>query len=132
MLRLESAVVATVRTSTKADLIPLSKPIISPATGQSLSHIPIPAGQTIFLSIYSANRNQDVWGEDAEEFKPERWLTEKAGHGGTGVFAGLLTFLAGPRSCVGYKFAVLELKSYVPLASSFDPTTGILLKRHSD
>jgi len=28
-----------------------------------------------------------------------------------GVFGGLLTFLGGPHSCIGYKFAVLEMKA---------------------
>lgn len=104
ILRLESAVVATIRTSTKADIIPLSTPIISTVTGQSLSSISIPADQTIFLSIYSANRNKEVFGDDADEFRPERWLEGHVGEkvNGTGVYAGLLTFLAGPRSCVGF------------------------------
>ena len=34
----------------------------------------VPKGTTVFPSILSSNRNPDVWGPDAEEWKPERWM----------------------------------------------------------
>ena len=63
-------------------------------------------GQTIWLGVYAVNRNKDVFGQDANEFRPERWLDEeKKIESKMGVYSGLMTFLAGPRSCPGYKFA---------------------------
>ncbi|KAF8703655.1 cytochrome p450, partial [Rhizoctonia solani] len=57
---------------------------------------------------------RDTWGDDAEEFRPERWLNplpQSVSKGGIpGVYSSMMTFGAGPRSCIGYKFAVLELK----------------------
>lgn len=33
----------------------------------------VPKGTALIVHIYSANRRQEVFGEDAEEFRPERW-----------------------------------------------------------
>ena len=67
-------------------------------------------GDQIFIPILALNRDQEIWGDDHREFKPERWL------GGIpskavaipSVFAGVATFMAGPHSCIGYRFAILE------------------------
>lgn len=29
---------------------------------------------TVYVSIIGANRNKAIWGEDADDWKPERWL----------------------------------------------------------
>lgn len=39
-----------------------------------MSSIPVPKGTPILISIHSCNRNKAIWGEDATEWKPERWL----------------------------------------------------------
>jgi cytochrome P450 len=56
-----------------------------------------------------------MWGDDAAEFKPERWesIPEKASNI-PGVWSNLLTFLGGPRACIGYRFSLVE---YVTLFS---------------
>ncbi|GAA5882286.1 hypothetical protein JCM1840_005437 [Sporobolomyces johnsonii] len=113
VLRLESPVTATVRHAARADLIPLSKPLRSASSpNQTISHIPVEPGQVIFIPIAAVNRSKEVFGADADEFRPERWLEgEKEIEGGVGVWAHILSFLAGPRSCIGYKFALLEFKA---------------------
>lgn len=40
-----------------------------------MDSISVPKGTTILISILSGNRNKDLWGEDALEWKPERWLS---------------------------------------------------------
>ena len=57
-----------------------------------------------------------LWGEDAAEFMPERWLADMGANGGKeegrserSNYA-FLTFLHGPRSCIGEKFAREELR----------------------
>ena len=35
----------------------------------------IPKGTTVLISVVSCHRNKDIWGEDALEWKPERWLS---------------------------------------------------------
>lgn len=67
------------------------------------------------MSTFAANRSECIWGADAAEFKPERWLGEgKATHGGTNNrLANNITFLFGPRSCLGQSFARAEMKCLV-------------------
>jgi cytochrome P450 len=43
------------------------------------SPIFIPAGKNVQWSLYTMHRRPDIYGEDAEEFKPERWATLKPG-----------------------------------------------------
>ena len=39
----------------------------------------IPKGQLVQYSIYSMQRRKDLYGEDAEEYRPERWASLKPG-----------------------------------------------------
>ena len=41
------------------------------------SPIFVTEGTTIALSIAAMHRRKDLWGEDADEFRPERWINEK-------------------------------------------------------
>ncbi len=34
----------------------------------------VPKGTQIIASTAACNRNKELWGEDADEWKPERWL----------------------------------------------------------
>lgn len=66
----------------------------------------VPKGTTIFISPWATNANKDFWGEDAADFNPDRWLGEgKSNTGGADSNYAFLTFLHGPRSCIGQSFA---------------------------
>ena len=66
----------------------------------------VPKGSTIFISPWATNANKDFWGENAADFDPGRWLGEgKANTGGIESNYAFLTFLHGPRSCIGQSFA---------------------------
>ncbi|THY95369.1 cytochrome P450 [Aureobasidium pullulans] len=70
----------------------------------------IPKGTTMLIPIGSVNLDQNLWGPDASEFKPERWLGEcRSGSGGASSNHANLTFLTGPRGCLGQTFARSEL-----------------------
>ena len=70
---------------------------------------PIPKGTTVILCPWAVNTDKDQWGPDAHEFSPDRWLVAgKANTGGAESNYSLLTFLHGPRSCIGEKFARAE------------------------
>ncbi|KAJ7536088.1 hypothetical protein O6H91_12G056200 [Diphasiastrum complanatum] len=66
---------------------------------------------------YSMGRMKVLWGSDAKEFKPERWLKDN-------VFVPespfkFATFGAGPRSCVGKDAAYLQIKIAVAVLVKF-------------
>ncbi|OAQ59456.1 cytochrome P450 97B3 [Pochonia chlamydosporia 170] len=67
----------------------------------------IPKGTRITLAPWATNVDPRLWGPDAGEFKPERWLLSASG-GANGNYA-FMTFLHGPRSCIGSVFAKAEL-----------------------
>jgi len=50
------------------------------------------------------HRRKDIYGPDAEEFRPERWGPKEALRPGWGY----LPFNGGPRICVGQQFALAE------------------------
>jgi hypothetical protein len=60
--------------STRSDVVlPLSTPIHG-ADGRSIQEIFIPDNTNVYLHIYNLNRDPSIWGDDATEWKPERWL----------------------------------------------------------
>lgn len=63
------------------------------------------------------NTSADIWGSDAAEFVPERWLGPRKAQTEANYN---LTFLDGPRGCIGQGFARSELKCAVAaLVGSF-------------
>jgi cytochrome P450 len=50
-------------------------------------------------------REKSIWGEDAEEFRPLRWIEDNMKKSAIGPYANLLTFWGGARTCVGWRFA---------------------------
>ena len=65
------------------------------------SPIFVKKGQFAVYNTYNLHRRKDIYGEDAEEFRPERWIDdgEKALRPGWGY----LPFNGGPRICIGRK-----------------------------
>ncbi|VDB84013.1 unnamed protein product [Peniophora sp. CBMAI 1063] len=75
----------------------------------------IPAHTEILVNIHSLNTDESIWGPDAHEWKPERWLKPLPQSVSQtkipGVWGGAMTFGAGPKGCIGFTFSVLEMKS---------------------
>ena len=83
----------------------------------------VPTGTQVILSPWATNRNEDLWGPDAADLRPERWIetdeatgTKRPNNSGGAVsnYANL-TFLHGPRSCIGHTFAAAELRCLVAM-----------------
>ncbi|XP_062178420.1 cytochrome P450 704C1-like [Phragmites australis] len=90
--------------------------------------------------IYAMGRMTYLWGEDAEEFRPERWLVN-------GVFQQespykFVSFNAGPRICLGKEFAYRQMKIMAATLIHFfrfkladeskDPTYKTMFTLHID
>ena len=75
---------------------------------------PIPKGTILLFFADIINRSKEYWGPDADEFKPERWLGPgRAKNGGASSPYAFMTFIHGPRSCIGQSFAKGELACLV-------------------
>ncbi|KAL9259646.1 Cytochrome P450 734A1-like protein [Drosera capensis] len=68
----------------------------------TLGNINLPAYTQLYLAMTAVHHDPDIWGEDANEFKPTRFL-ESRKH-----LASFFPFSLGPRVCVGQNLAVVE------------------------
>ena len=68
------------------------------------SPVLVPEGCLVTWNLYAMHRRQDIFGPDAEEFRPERWddpqLRPRWEY---------LPFNGGPRICVGQRYALTEV-----------------------
>ena len=74
----------------------------------------LPKNVTAILNIYGMNRNSLVY-PDPDAFKPERFeFLEKNDEGSKTTLVrhpyAFIPFSAGPRNCIGHKYAMFELK----------------------
>lgn len=61
------------------------------------SPIALRKGQAVVMCVYAMHRRPDLWGDDATEFRPERWDGRKSDWS-------FLPFSGGPRTCLGSEF----------------------------
>ena len=81
----------------------------------------VPKGTQVMLVPWAINKSTALWGPDALEFNPDRWLPKSdsgtaekhAGSGGATSNYAFMTFLHGPRSCIGQAFAKAEFACLV-------------------
>jgi cytochrome P450 len=77
-----------------------------------ITGVAIPKGTRVMLVPLAVNRNEGLWGPDAQKFNPDRWLQSDANphsaNGGASSNYAFMTFLHGPRSCIGSGFAKSE------------------------
>lgn len=92
-MRLHPSVPFNSRRATRDTTIPLG------GGADERSPVFIPKGMEVNYSVHVMHRRKDLWGADAEEFRPERWLNRKAGWE-------FLPFNGGPRICLGQQFAI--------------------------
>lgn len=94
----------------------------------SIGGKPIPKGTEVLVSPWIINRALESWGDTASVFDPSRWIDggRPNTHGKTKNHHDLMTFLHGPRSCIGVHFAKAELRCLVAsMVTRFDWTLGM-------
>ncbi|ORX39248.1 cytochrome P450 [Kockovaella imperatae] len=111
-LRLLPPATSTIREAKQTTVVPLGTPIRG-RDGKMMDTVTLQAGTTVFLPIMPVNTSQDRWGSDAEDFNPDRFLSPppESTKEVPGVWGNMLTFLGGTRSCIGYRFALAEMKA---------------------
>ncbi|KAF2827438.1 cytochrome P450 52A12 [Ophiobolus disseminans] len=83
------------------------------------SPIYIRKGQSIDYSYYTIHRRKDLWGDDADDFKPERWKGRKSSWD-------YLPFNGGPRICIGQQFALTQAGYVVVrMLQKYDAIEGV-------
>ncbi|KAK9366113.1 cytochrome P450 [Lipomyces kononenkoae] len=98
---------------------------VLPIGGGSDGKLPVLVrkGDTVAYSVYVMHRRKDIYGDDADEFKPERWAEGK-----TWSWE-YLPFNGGQRICLGQQYALTEagytivrlLQEYDTLESTESP-----------
>lgn len=88
----------------------MSLPRVVPAGGCEIGGRHIPAGTVVGVNPWVAYRNMEVFGEDVESFRPDRWLKEDAGDMKRFFFA----FGSGARMCLGRNISWMEMSKLIP------------------
>ena len=63
---------------TRDTILPLAWPIKSAGGKSEIREIPLCKNTKITIAAYGCNRSKAIWGEDAHEWKPERWIGGQA------------------------------------------------------
>ena len=72
--------------------------------GKVITEIFVPKGTVVISANAAVNRSRSIWGADAREWKPERWLgplpQTVLDSRIPGVYSNTLTFSGGSRACM--------------------------------
>ncbi|KAJ7459302.1 cytochrome P450 [Mycena latifolia] len=125
-MRLYSPVAFTFRMAMEDDVIPLSQSFTD-RKGKLRNTIPVRKGTVIHIPIAGVHLDKEIWGDDVDEFRPERWAEIPEGANAIpSIWANLLTFLAGPHNCIGFRFALVEIKALLfTLIRAFEFDTAV-------
>ncbi|KZV60392.1 cytochrome P450 [Peniophora sp. CONT] len=113
-LRLFPPVRFVQRQARKDHVLPLRHPITD-VNGKIITEVFVPKGTVVMSANVAVNHSKAIWGADALEWKPERWLSPLPQSVQDaripGVYSNTMTFSGGARACIGFKFSLLEMKS---------------------
>jgi cytochrome P450 len=70
------------------------------------SSIFIKKGQIVSFWAWASHRRTDIFGQDAEDFRPDRWEKIKRD------VSGYIPFQPGPRVCPGREFLLSSLRNF--------------------
>jgi cytochrome P450 len=83
----------------------------------------LPAGCTFIIPIFSMHTRKDLWGIDADQFRPERFDGNVERHPYQ-----FLPFSGGTRICIGYKYAYMSMLTILAyLLRNYEFSTDLTL-----
>ncbi|THV05803.1 cytochrome P450 [Dendrothele bispora CBS 962.96] len=74
--------------------------------------VPMKQGSEVVMDISALHRNPVYWGNDVDDFKPERFIDTDDYHWPRDAFLG---FSIGHRTCLGQRFAIVEAVAILAL-----------------
>lgn len=93
---------------------------IVPPQGAEIAGRFVPGGTIVGCSAWVIHRNKDIFGEDVDAYRPERWLVDETKDRAaeearikemTGM---MMQFGMGSRTCIGKNISLLEIYKLVP------------------
>ena len=96
---------------------------VVPAQGAEIAGQFVKGGTIVGCSAWVIHRRKEIFGDDVEEFRPERWLVDEAlGQGGREgeekrikeMGGAMLHFGMGSRTCIGKNISLLEIYKLIP------------------
>ncbi|TFY63818.1 hypothetical protein EVJ58_g3024 [Rhodofomes roseus] len=116
-MRLIPPVHSSARVATRDDVLPAATPVptrMPDGSIQEVREVRVPKGAFIHVPVEGFNLDREVWGPDGWAFKPDRWDNlPEAVASQPGLYNNTLTFSAGPRSCIGMRFSIIEIKTFL-------------------
>ena len=89
---------------------------VVPPQGANIAGTFVPGGTKVGCNSWVVHRCERMFGEDAEQFRPERWLESKGVDPQhlKDMRASLFHFGAGSRTCIGKNISLMEIYKVVP------------------
>lgn len=110
---------------------PVSLTLREAANDTSIQGHLVPAGTKIVLAPNAVNLSKALWGPDADRFNPDRWMgSGRANNGGAESNFSFLTFLHGPRSCIGTYLSASDCRFRIVSRSSQCVSRVTLVEDH--
>lgn len=94
---------------------------VVPPGGDTVKGYYLPGGTELAVNICGITHQREVFGEDVEVFRPERWLEageERARRMGSMVE---MVFGGGRNTCPGRLIALMEINKFIPEVSGLSP-----------
>ncbi|KAJ7115353.1 cytochrome P450 [Mycena epipterygia] len=112
-MRVYCPVVFISRMAMQDDVLPLAKPYIDKLkAGKSHDSLLIPKGQMIHIPILAVNRDKEIWGKTRTSSSPSAGKSYRTPSALSPAYGRTkLLFFAGPHNCIGFRFALAEMKA---------------------
>ncbi|KAK9446818.1 cytochrome P450 family protein [Limtongia smithiae] len=92
---------------------------IVPSSGATINGKYFPAGSVVGVNSWVLHYDKEIYGDDVETFRPERWLVEEDQY--RKMDRCIFSFGGGARTCIGKNISIMEMSKLVPeLIRNFD------------